>query len=88
MEQALPLLDEAQKRFEAVERDTTGGGAEKMASVCITERGDCPRVGPARRSGCHLQKTGPRNSVTTGASPSENSSLGPSGWSNAASRRR
>jgi tetratricopeptide (TPR) repeat protein len=40
-EQALPLLDEAQKRFEAVERDRTGCGAERMASVCFTERGDC-----------------------------------------------
>ena len=40
-EQALPLLDEAQKRFEAVERDQPGRGAERMVSVCFTERGDC-----------------------------------------------
>jgi tetratricopeptide (TPR) repeat protein len=39
-EQALPLLDEAQKRFETVERDQPGGGV-RMASVCITERADC-----------------------------------------------
>jgi tetratricopeptide (TPR) repeat protein len=40
-EQALPLLDEAQKRFEAVERDRPGCGAAGMASVCFTERGGC-----------------------------------------------
>lgn len=40
-EQALPLLDEAEKRFEAVERDQPGCGAERMASVCFTERGTC-----------------------------------------------
>ena len=40
-EQALRLLDEAQERFEAVERDMPGCGAERMASVCLTERGDC-----------------------------------------------
>jgi tetratricopeptide (TPR) repeat protein len=40
-EQALSLLDEAQKRFEAVERDRPGCGAERNVSVCITERGDC-----------------------------------------------
>jgi tetratricopeptide (TPR) repeat protein len=40
-EQALPLLDEAQKRFEAVERDQPGCGAERMASTCFMDRGDC-----------------------------------------------
>lgn len=40
-EQALPLLDEAEKRFEAIERDRPGRGAERMVSACITERGDC-----------------------------------------------
>lgn len=40
-EQALPLLDEAQKRFEAGERDRPGRGAERMVSTCITERGNC-----------------------------------------------
>jgi tetratricopeptide (TPR) repeat protein len=39
-EQALPLLDEAQKRFEAVERDRPGRGAT-MTSACFTKRGDC-----------------------------------------------
>jgi len=33
-EQALPLLDEAHQRFEAI-------AAEGMASVCVTEQGDC-----------------------------------------------
>jgi tetratricopeptide (TPR) repeat protein len=42
-EQALPLLDEAQKRFETFERDAPGLGAERMASVCLGERGDCLR---------------------------------------------
>ncbi len=40
-EQSLPLLDEALERFEAVERDRPGRGAERMASACLTERGDC-----------------------------------------------
>jgi tetratricopeptide (TPR) repeat protein len=40
-EQALPLLGEAQQRFESVEQRRPGCGAERMASVCITERGDC-----------------------------------------------
>jgi tetratricopeptide (TPR) repeat protein len=42
-EQALPLLGEAQERFEAVERDWPGYGAEMMASACFAERGDCLR---------------------------------------------
>jgi len=42
-EDALALLDEAQKRFEAIERDRPGQGADRMASVCFTERGDCLR---------------------------------------------
>jgi tetratricopeptide (TPR) repeat protein len=40
-EQALPLLDEARKRFEAVERDRPGRGAARMASVCIAEGAAC-----------------------------------------------
>jgi tetratricopeptide (TPR) repeat protein len=40
-ERALPLLDEAQKRFEAVERDRPGCGAAQMASACIMEGADC-----------------------------------------------
>jgi len=42
-EQALPLLDEAQKRFEAIVWDGSDKAAEGMASACITERGDCLR---------------------------------------------
>jgi tetratricopeptide (TPR) repeat protein len=42
-EQALPLLDEAQKRFEAVERNRPSCGAAGMASVCITKGADCLR---------------------------------------------
>lgn len=42
-EQALPLLDEARKLFEAVAKERPGAGAERMASVCLTEQGDCLR---------------------------------------------
>jgi tetratricopeptide (TPR) repeat protein len=38
---ALPLLDEAQKRFENFERKSPGQGAERMALICTSERGDC-----------------------------------------------
>jgi tetratricopeptide (TPR) repeat protein len=40
-EHALPLLDEAHQRFEAVAKRLPGAGAERMASVCISEQGDC-----------------------------------------------
>ncbi|MEI2772744.1 MAG: hypothetical protein V9G98_19075 [Candidatus Competibacter sp.] len=40
-EQALPLLDEARQRFEAIAQAQPGRGAERMASVCFAERGDC-----------------------------------------------
>jgi tetratricopeptide (TPR) repeat protein len=42
-EQALPLLDEARKRFETFERDKPNRGAERMASACLTGQGDCLR---------------------------------------------
>jgi len=41
VEQALPLLDEAQQRFEAIVRKNANKAAEGMASACITERADC-----------------------------------------------
>ena len=40
-EQALPLLDEARRRFEAIETRASGRSAARMASACITEQGDC-----------------------------------------------
>ena len=40
-EQALPLLDQARRGFEGVAQERPRGGAPRMASVCITERGDC-----------------------------------------------
>jgi tetratricopeptide (TPR) repeat protein len=43
-DQALPFFQETQERFEAIERDRPGRGAERMASVCLTERGDCLRA--------------------------------------------
>jgi tetratricopeptide (TPR) repeat protein len=42
-EQALPLLDAAQRGFEAVARARSSPAAEGMASACLTERGDCLR---------------------------------------------
>jgi tetratricopeptide (TPR) repeat protein len=40
-QQALPLLQEAGRRFEAIEHKRPGVGAERMASACLTEQGDC-----------------------------------------------
>jgi tetratricopeptide (TPR) repeat protein len=40
-DQALPLLIDARQRFEAVAKERPGLGAERMASVCITEQADC-----------------------------------------------
>ncbi len=42
-EQALALLDEARRRFEAVARERASKAAEGMASVCLTDQGDCLR---------------------------------------------
>ncbi|MGH9817800.1 MAG: tetratricopeptide repeat protein, partial [Candidatus Acidiferrales bacterium] len=42
-EQAMPLVDEAQKRFEAIARDRANKAAAGMVSACFTERGDCLR---------------------------------------------
>jgi tetratricopeptide (TPR) repeat protein len=40
-ERALPLLDEARLRFEAVAQERPGAGAERMVSACFTEQGEC-----------------------------------------------
>ena len=40
-QQALPLLQEAGRRFEAIAIKCPGVGAERMASVCLTKQGDC-----------------------------------------------
>ncbi len=40
-QQALPLLQEAGRRFEAIANKCPGVGAERMASVCLTEQGSC-----------------------------------------------
>jgi len=40
-EQALPLLQQGQKRFEAIVRQGANKAAEGMVSACITERADC-----------------------------------------------
>ncbi len=40
-DQALPLLDEALQGFEFIEKEHPGRGAERMASVCLSERGYC-----------------------------------------------
>jgi tetratricopeptide (TPR) repeat protein len=39
--QALPFLEDAQRRFEAVEQRTPGRGAARMAAASLTEQGDC-----------------------------------------------
>jgi tetratricopeptide (TPR) repeat protein len=39
--QALPLLQEAGRRFEAIANKEPGVGAERMASICIAELGEC-----------------------------------------------
>jgi tetratricopeptide (TPR) repeat protein len=43
-QQALPLLQEAGRRFEAIANKEPGVGAEGMASTCLTEQGDCLRA--------------------------------------------
>jgi tetratricopeptide (TPR) repeat protein len=40
-EQALPLLDEAQKRFETIANERANKPAEGMAGSCFAERGEC-----------------------------------------------
>ena len=40
-EQALPLLDEARQRFEAVVKERASKAAERMASGCSSEQGNC-----------------------------------------------
>jgi tetratricopeptide (TPR) repeat protein len=40
-QQALPLLQEAGRRFEAIANATDNKAAERMASACLTEQGDC-----------------------------------------------
>jgi tetratricopeptide (TPR) repeat protein len=40
-EQALPLLDEARQRFEAVAKERANNAAEGMASACLAEQGEC-----------------------------------------------
>jgi tetratricopeptide (TPR) repeat protein len=41
LQRAIPLLDEARKRFEAVAIERPDQGAERMASVSIAEQGRC-----------------------------------------------
>jgi tetratricopeptide (TPR) repeat protein len=40
-QQALPLLQEAGRRFEAIANANDNKGAAKMASVCLTDQGSC-----------------------------------------------
>ncbi len=42
-EQALPLLDEARQRFEAVARESDNKAAQGMASIRLADTGDCLR---------------------------------------------
>lgn len=43
-EQALPLLDEARRRFEDIAKESANRAAAGMASVCFAEQGDCLRA--------------------------------------------
>jgi tetratricopeptide (TPR) repeat protein len=43
-QQALPLLQEAGRRFEAFAKKRPGVGAEGMASACLTDQGECLSV--------------------------------------------
>jgi tetratricopeptide (TPR) repeat protein len=42
-EQALPLLEEARRRFEAIAREQADRGTGRMVAVCLSDRGDCLR---------------------------------------------
>ncbi|MBK1648239.1 TIR domain-containing protein [Rhabdochromatium marinum] len=42
-EPALPLLAQARQGFETIARERSNRAAERMASICLTERGDCLR---------------------------------------------
>jgi len=42
-EKAIPLLNEAQRRFEVFARDKGDAAAESMAAKCFSQRGDCLR---------------------------------------------
>ena len=42
-QRALPCLEDAQRRFEAIEKTRPSRSAARMASACVTERGDCLR---------------------------------------------
>jgi tetratricopeptide (TPR) repeat protein len=42
-EHALPVLDEARQRFEAVAKKGANKAAERMASICFAEQGGCLR---------------------------------------------
>ena len=42
-EQALPLLNEARQHLEVFEKRNPGCGAERVASICFAEQGDCLR---------------------------------------------
>ena len=42
-EKALPLSEEARKRFDAIANERADKAAAAMASACLTERGDCLR---------------------------------------------
>ncbi|MCB1900822.1 MAG: tetratricopeptide repeat protein [Rhodocyclaceae bacterium] len=42
-EQALPLLDEARRSFEAIAQERANKASEGMASICLAEQGDCLR---------------------------------------------
>jgi tetratricopeptide (TPR) repeat protein len=90
-EQALPLLDEARQRFEAIARERPDAGAERMVSVCFTEQGDCLRdLGRLDEAAAAYEEAISRDEQR-GADrdiAAAKSSLGPSARISAATRRR
>ncbi len=88
---ALPPLEEARRRFEAVEARTPGCGAARMASVCITERANCLPTSAASTKPRRLTKRrfrSPNSGTPNATSPSAKANSAPSGCGNAASRKR
>ncbi len=73
-EQALQMLDEARKRFEAVAKDRPNNGAEQMAAKCLSEQGDClldlgrlDEAAAAYEEGIHLsERLGDDRAVAVG----------------------
>ena len=86
---ALPLLDEARQRFEAIAKEQAERAAEGMASLCFTEQGACLLyLGRLDEAAAYEEAIRRAERSATGVSPSAKPSSGPSACSNTATRRR